>query len=112
MTARPATLRGSVALLLVAAIVAAGCTIPGKEFASYKDAFAEARSAGETVVLDDGVAVFQFEELKAKRAAAKPVQEKRGVPFDPNAVSRNLAAVDRCSSGCRPGTSWRATTTC
>jgi hypothetical protein len=95
MAARPATLRGSVALLLVAAIVAAGCTtIPGKEFATYKDTFAKARSAGETVVLDYGVAVSQFEEIKAKRAAAKPVQKKRGEPFDPNAVSRNLAAVD------------------
>jgi len=96
MTARPATLRGSVALLLVAAIVAAGCTtIPGTEFATYKDTFAEARCAGETVVLDDAVAVSQFEEIKAKRAAAKPVREKRGEPFNPNAVSRNLAAVDQ-----------------
>lgn len=95
MAARPASRRGVVALCLVATIVAVGCTtIPGKEFATYKDTFAKARSAGETVVLDYGVAVSQFEEIKAKRAAAKPVQKKRGEPFNPDAVSRNLAAVD------------------
>jgi hypothetical protein len=95
MAARPASRRRAAAACLVAAIVAAGCTtIPGKEFASYKDTFAKARSAGETVVLDYGVAVSQFEEIKARRAAAKPEQKRRGAPFDPATEAKKSAPVD------------------
>ena len=95
MAARPASRRGAAAACLVAAIVAAGCTtIPGKEFASYKDTFAKARSAGETVVLDYGVAVSQFEEIKVRRAAAKPEQKRRGAPFDPATEAKKSAPVD------------------
>lgn len=83
------------AVALVAAFTVAACTtVPTREFATYKDTFAKARAAGETVVLDYGVAVSEFDDIKAKRAAAKPVQKKRGEPFDPVAASRNLATVD------------------
>ena len=85
---RPAWLRGSVVALLLAALTAACTTIPQREFATYKDTFAKARTAGETVVLDYGVAVAQFEEIKARRAAAKPEQRRRGAPFDPGAPRR------------------------
>ncbi len=95
MAARPALRRGAIVSCLFAAIVVTGCTtIPGREFATYKDSFAKGRSAGETVVLDYGVAVSQFEEIKAKRAAAKPEQRKRGAPFDPGAEAKKSAPVD------------------
>lgn len=91
---RPAQLRGTVCALLLAALVAGCTTIPQKEFASYKDTFTKARAAGETVVLDYGVAVAQFEEIKAQRAAAKPAPKKRGAPFDPGAEAKKSGPVD------------------
>jgi hypothetical protein len=91
---RPARLGGSVVALLLTAFTAACTTIPQKEFASYKDTFAKARAAGETVVLDYGVAVAQFEEIKARRAAAKAEQKRRGAPFDPTAEAKKSAPVD------------------
>ncbi|MBP1686341.1 MAG: hypothetical protein H6Q33_2484 [Deltaproteobacteria bacterium] len=94
MATRVIGLRWSIASVLLAAIATAGCTtVPSREFTTYKDSFAKARAAGETVVLDYGVAVAQFEEIKAKQAAAKPAKKMRE-PFDPNAAGRNQAAVD------------------
>lgn len=91
---RPARLRESVVALLLAAVTAACTTIPQREFTTYKETFAKARGAGETVVLDYGVAVAQFEEIKARRAAAKPEQKRRGAPFDPGAEAKKSAPVD------------------
>jgi hypothetical protein len=91
---RPAWLRGSAVALLLAALTAACTTIPQREFATYRDTFTKARTAGETVVLDYGVAVAQFEEIKARRMAAKPEQRRRGAPFDPAAEAKKSAPVD------------------
>ncbi len=91
---RPARLRASIVVLLLAALATGCTTIPQKEFATYKDTFTKARGAGETVVLDYGVAVAQFEEIKARRAAAKPEQKRRGAPFDPGAEAKKSAPVD------------------
>jgi hypothetical protein len=91
---RTARLHGSVVALLLAALTASCTTIPQREFATYKDTFSKARTAGETVVLDYGVAVAQFEEIKARRAAVKPEQKRRGAPFDPGAEARKSAPVD------------------
>lgn len=91
---RPARLRATVGALLLAALAAGCTTIPQREFATYRDTFTKARAAGETVVLDYGVAVAQFEEIKARRAAARPEPQKRGAPFDPSAEAKKSAPVD------------------
>jgi len=80
---------------LFGVLVAAGCTtVPTQEFATYKETFAKARAAGEEVVLDYGAAAVQYEEIKAKRAAAKAAPRARSKSFDQSAVDKNAASVN------------------
>lgn len=81
--------------LLATAIVACGCTtVPTKEFSTYQDTFAEARAAGQEVLLDYGASAKQLDERIAKRAAANPKPKERGQPFDPQAIAQKAAGVD------------------
>jgi hypothetical protein len=73
------------------AVAAAGCTtVPTKEFASYKDAFAQARAAGEEVLLDYGAASNQHEAMVAE--SASPQIRQRVATFDASSASRPTAA--------------------
>jgi len=78
---RPARLRGCVVALLLAALTAACTTIPQREFATYKDTFAKARTAGETVVLD----YVRQKQSGLSGTEGNPVRlrliEKKGVEF-------------------------------
>lgn len=79
------------ALLLFVALFAACTTIPSKEFASYRDAFANARTAGEQVLLDHGVAVKEHQRNLEEKQAQTPASSKdeRPVEFDPEKVLDN-----------------------
>lgn len=87
--------RFGVPAVLLAALVAGGCTtVPTTEFATYKDTFAKARAAGEEVLLDYGAAAAQADEIEAKRVAAKAGPRQRGERFDPGAPGRNGTKLD------------------
>jgi len=86
---------GRLVAILILAIVASGCTtIPSREFASYKEAFRSARSAGEEVLLDYGAAARQFDDIRAQRAAAKPKPKRRAGTFDPDVLSKEGGRLD------------------
>lgn len=90
-------LRRSIFYPCLATVLAAasGCTtVPTKEFASYKDTFAQARKAGEDVLVDYGASVSRVDELNAKQEAAQVKPKERGALFDPLSGSKQTAAVD------------------
>lgn len=81
--------------LVATAIVACGCTtVPTREFSTYKDTFAEARAAGQEVLLDYGASAKQYAEAKAAADAAKPKTKVRGEPFDVQAIAQEATKVD------------------
>ncbi len=80
--------------LTLAVAVSACTTIPGREFASYKDAFSSARAAGEEVLLDYGAAARQYDEIREQRLAAKPEPKRRAASFDPAALSKQGGRLD------------------
>jgi hypothetical protein len=80
-----------VAVSIALAVAATGCTtVPTKEFASYKDAFAQARAAGEEVLLDYGAASNQVQAINAQLAS--PQTRQRVASFDASSASRPTAA--------------------
>lgn len=71
------------------AIAAAGCTtVPTREFASYQDAFAQAREAGEEVLLDYGAALKESQVILLQQPPASPQARQRLVSFDPSAANQ------------------------
>src|SRR4051794_10416057 len=86
--------RAMLVALATVAVIATGCTtVPTKEFQSYKDAFKEARTAGEQVLLDYGAAAALQKESEGKRAAAAPQRRIRATAFDASLKS-DKASVD------------------
>ena len=80
-----------VVVSIALAVAAAGCTtVPTKEFASYRDAFAQARAAGEEVLLDYGAASNQAQAINAQLASPQPRQ--RVASFDASSASRPTTA--------------------
>jgi len=76
-------------------MLATGCTtVPTREFATYKETFAQARAAGEEVLLDYGAARAQADDVNAKLAAAKAGKKVRGGLFDPSAVGKNSGSME------------------
>jgi hypothetical protein len=74
----------------------AACTaLPVQEFASYKDAFAKARAAGEEVLVDHAADRARNAELSAKAKAAQGAKPpSRVTPFDPKQIMLAAQAVD------------------
>lgn len=78
-------------------------TVPTKEFATYKEAFSQARSAGEEVLFDYAAAVKEYEKEKAIKAKEKqsskkseetPGKIKRPRIYDPVAAASPAAEID------------------
>ncbi|MHC5024879.1 MAG: hypothetical protein ACYTGG_13415, partial [Planctomycetota bacterium] len=65
-----------------------GCQVPGRELSAYRDAFGQARTAGEEVLLDYGVARDEYEALGAaqEREAPEPQDPAKRLAFDPDMV--------------------------
>jgi hypothetical protein len=72
------------------------------EFASYKDAFAQARAAGEEVQLDYGAAFKESQVILLGQAAASPQARQRLVSFDASAANQPTSA-DQVAVECRLG---------
>jgi hypothetical protein len=87
-------LRAVPAIVPIALVVAAaGCTtVPTKQFASYKEAFAQARAAGEEVLLDYGVAANEYQAIRTQRTSAKPPARQRADSFDVSSASAPTSA--------------------
>ncbi|MDX1429798.1 MAG: hypothetical protein R3282_05900 [Rhodothermales bacterium] len=78
-------------------LVLGGCTqIPTKEFTSYKEAFSNARHAGEQVLLDYGTALKEDERDRARRSPAPAANPSEDAPseFNPAAIGGNGRARD------------------
>lgn len=99
MTGRWRTLQSMVrwrALLALAmlAMATACTTLPEKEFASYKETFAQARSAGEQVLMDYGAAVSDYNDARAQDEAANPSARPRPATFSAAEAQRLPDHVD------------------
>lgn len=83
------------ALALCMLVTMTACTtLPQKEFASYKETFAQARTAGEQVLMDYGAAVSDFNDAKAQDEAANPTARPRHPTFSAADVQRQPDHVD------------------
>lgn len=74
--------RWRVALALCTLALMTACTtLPEKEFSSYKETFAQARSAGEQVLMDYGAAVSDYNDAVAQDEVANPTARPRPASF-------------------------------
>lgn len=80
--------------LCVLATMAACTTLPNKEFTGYKETFAQARSAGEQVLMDYGAAVSNYDDAVAQDEAANPSPRPRPVTFSAAQAQRQADHVD------------------
>ncbi|MBU2628355.1 MAG: hypothetical protein KKE61_07050, partial [Proteobacteria bacterium] len=71
-------------------------TLPTKEFSSYKEAFKNARTAGEQVLLDYSVALKEHQENTAERLSKEKVNRtiERPDTFDPIKSASDKVKMD------------------
>jgi hypothetical protein len=89
------------ALVSVVLSMLACTSVPMREFTSYKQAFADARSAGEQVLFDYGAAVREYQQEKERLAedlsensAPAAVENDRTATFGPAAGSADVPQLD------------------
>lgn len=89
------------ALVSVVLSMLACTSIPTREFTTYKQAFADARAAGEQVLFDYSAAVNEYEmekklqaEKLSENSAPPAIENDRPANFDPTTGSADVAELD------------------
>lgn len=71
----------------------AACQVPTRQLGEFRDTLSAARSIGEEVVLDYGVAKGQYEAILAENARSNPqrISEAERLAFDPASIGQPTA---------------------